>query len=263
MYALDGATGASLWVFHVWTDIVGSPSLGADGVLYFADGGANVYGLNALTGTQYFDHWTAWSYTYTSPGLGADGTVYVGSWDTRLYALRGTATLPAAPSELPPAGRHAGVHGGARALGRSQSRPYCIFQRGCSKGRGRGGGQDGWPAGGPLRVVPLVRGTVSGTYPVAHAHTPCSVPACPTLGTFALSRNKGFSTVCCRVVGVRACRAFPWRHHALVGLPDHLWLHRLVPWCLRMREQGSVGLRRHLGTLPALAAVLRVPLGLL
>jgi outer membrane protein assembly factor BamB len=98
VYALDAATGATIWSTAVpgATSFGGSPVLSGNGILYLVgDSSSNsngrVFAVSASNGAllwQYeLDHY--WSYWGPqSPALGADGTLYVLSSGNRLYAFR-------------------------------------------------------------------------------------------------------------------------------------------------------------------------------
>ena len=63
-----------------------SPSIGADGTIYFGNyGNGNIYAVNP-DGSERWVFSTGGSVFISAPAIGADGTIYVGSGD-RLYAL--------------------------------------------------------------------------------------------------------------------------------------------------------------------------------
>ena len=73
------------WAFATGGTVYSSPTIGADGTIYFGSNDGNVYAVNP-NGSQ------KWSFTTlgdvsTSPALGVDGTIYVASQDRNLYAL--------------------------------------------------------------------------------------------------------------------------------------------------------------------------------
>ena len=98
VYALDAATGATVWSAAIpgATSFGGSPALSGNGVLYLvgdssSSGNGWVFAVSASNGAllwQYeLDHyWVYWG--PQSPALGLDGTLYVLSSGFRLYAFR-------------------------------------------------------------------------------------------------------------------------------------------------------------------------------
>jgi outer membrane protein assembly factor BamB len=73
------------WSFTTGDQVMSSPTIGADGTIYFGSFDNKLYAVNP-DGSQ------RWSFTtgasvYSSPAIGADGTIYVGSLDKKLYAI--------------------------------------------------------------------------------------------------------------------------------------------------------------------------------
>jgi outer membrane protein assembly factor BamB len=89
---LAAAPGEKLWTFRAGGFIRSTPTIGADGTVYFGSGGGGLYAVNGTTGGQ------RWKFPtgpiIASPALGTDGTVYVGEWESlnvnqrcRVYAV--------------------------------------------------------------------------------------------------------------------------------------------------------------------------------
>lgn len=108
-YALDGETGAKKWEFNIDAAksppvgglptagfIESSPSIGADGTIFFGSGDAVFPELSALHAVRP-DGTERWRFLVgdrvaASPAIGADGTIYFVSWDGNLYALNANGT---------------------------------------------------------------------------------------------------------------------------------------------------------------------------
>ena len=90
------ASPAVKWTFQTDDGIACSPSLGADGTIYFGSGymGAGVdssfYALNPDGSLKWTFH--AGGSVFSSPAIGEDGTIYFGSMDTNLYAIEDSVT---------------------------------------------------------------------------------------------------------------------------------------------------------------------------
>ena len=72
-------------------DSVYSPTIGADGTIYFGSPDHSVYALNP-DGTKKWSYATGDWVNYSTPAIGADGTIYVGSYDHNVYALNPDGT---------------------------------------------------------------------------------------------------------------------------------------------------------------------------
>jgi outer membrane protein assembly factor BamB len=84
VYALNAATGATVWTVTTGGQVRSSPAV-AGGVVYAGSADGRVYALNAATGA------VLWSVTIGGQVLDAptvtDGVVYIGSSNRRVYAL--------------------------------------------------------------------------------------------------------------------------------------------------------------------------------
>src|SRR5574337_206155 len=84
--AYKGAQTNSLkWSFKIDTRITSSPSIAADGTIYFGSIDGRLYAVNQ-EGT------TKWAFQVgneitASPAIGKDGTIYVGARDKKMYAI--------------------------------------------------------------------------------------------------------------------------------------------------------------------------------
>ncbi|WP_414659960.1 outer membrane protein assembly factor BamB family protein [Horticoccus sp. 23ND18S-11] len=85
LYALNPATGASLWEITLGGFISSSPAIGSDGTIYVG-GTDGVLHAVAPTGVARWNFSTG-SWIDSSPAVGVDGTIYVGSNDGNLYAV--------------------------------------------------------------------------------------------------------------------------------------------------------------------------------
>ncbi|MCB1128539.1 MAG: PQQ-binding-like beta-propeller repeat protein, partial [Verrucomicrobiae bacterium] len=84
VYALDGATGALLWM-NPRSDLRGaSLAIGIDGTVYVS--AAQLLALEGTTGTQRWVSGAKYSW-YSNSAIAADGTIYAGTADGHLYAL--------------------------------------------------------------------------------------------------------------------------------------------------------------------------------
>ena len=88
VYALDGQTGAKKWGFKTQGKVRSTPSIGADGLVYFGSEDKKLYALDAETGKRKWAFGTAGK-VESSPAIGQDGIIYVGSWDKKVYAVYG------------------------------------------------------------------------------------------------------------------------------------------------------------------------------
>jgi len=84
LYALDGATGAKLWVSSCG-DVTSSPAIGADGTIFFGCGDDIFYAVNP-DGSLKFKITTGGPIS-SSPAIAPDGTVVFISDDGYLYAI--------------------------------------------------------------------------------------------------------------------------------------------------------------------------------
>jgi outer membrane protein assembly factor BamB len=85
LYALDPATGRSIWELSLSGLIVSSPALGADGTIYVGTGLGRLHAV-AQNGTERWSVQTE-GLIESSPAIAPDGTIYFGSHDRTLYAL--------------------------------------------------------------------------------------------------------------------------------------------------------------------------------
>ena len=96
LYAVDGATGTAKWAFHTDEAIQGSPSVAADGTVYFGSNDSKIYALHGATGDKLWEFKTGY-WVKSGPAIGPDGTVFVLSCDGLLYALAGPSPLAQSP----------------------------------------------------------------------------------------------------------------------------------------------------------------------
>jgi len=82
-YALDAATGETLWTFQTGFKI-GCPPAVVDGVVYCGSGDGKLYALHAATGREQWSFQTGGNVFAVTV---ADGRVYASSGDETLYAL--------------------------------------------------------------------------------------------------------------------------------------------------------------------------------
>lgn len=87
-----------------------TPTIAADGTVYWSSWGITVYAFN----TKGKAVWTyadpsADGFGFSAPVVGADGTIYVGTINGRLYALHGSSPIASTPW---PAERHNSAHTG-------------------------------------------------------------------------------------------------------------------------------------------------------
>ncbi len=87
--AVDLNTGKEKWRFKATETVWSSPTI-CDSLVYFGDGGGNVFAVNHYDGTERWRFKTK-DRVFSSPVV-ADGVVYIGSDDGHLYALSGATT---------------------------------------------------------------------------------------------------------------------------------------------------------------------------
>ncbi len=91
MVAVAPSTGNVLWTRSVSGVLIDSPTLGADGTIYFGDSSGAVTALNP-------DGSLLWKYQplrviHSSPAVAKDGTVYVAAFNDKVYAITPVGTL--------------------------------------------------------------------------------------------------------------------------------------------------------------------------
>jgi outer membrane protein assembly factor BamB len=86
-HAVDLNTGKEKWRFSATETVWSSPVI-CDSLIYFGDGGGNVFALDNRNGTEKWRFKTK-DRVFSSPVV-AEGVVYIGSDDGYLYALTGT-----------------------------------------------------------------------------------------------------------------------------------------------------------------------------
>jgi outer membrane protein assembly factor BamB len=74
-----------LWSYATGGGVSSSPAV-ANGVVYFAANGGNIYGLNASKGNRRWKYFSGYNYIYSSPAV-VNGVVYVGSNNGVVYAF--------------------------------------------------------------------------------------------------------------------------------------------------------------------------------
>lgn len=97
LYALDALTGDLKWEYvassaapaiQIYdTDYHHSSPFQKNGIIYFADGWANVNGVNAETGNLVFQYNTGAGSAIRSTPVIKDTVMYFGDWDSRIYAV--------------------------------------------------------------------------------------------------------------------------------------------------------------------------------
>jgi serine/threonine-protein kinase len=80
--------GTLLWEFKTGGEVFSSPSIGANGTVYFGSYDQYVYALDGKSGAKKWEFKTKGP-VRASPAIGPDGTVYIGSRDRKVYALDG------------------------------------------------------------------------------------------------------------------------------------------------------------------------------
>jgi len=85
MYALDATTGAPIWTYKTGGEVHSSPAV-ANGVVYFGSYDHNIYALDAATGKVIWTFKTNNEIDAASPAV-ANGVVYAASRDRNIYAL--------------------------------------------------------------------------------------------------------------------------------------------------------------------------------
>lgn len=89
-YTLNSENGSVEWSFDCGNEVISSPAIGSDGILYIGSGDGRLYAVNQ-DGTE------SWNFTtgdsiQASPVIGADKTIYVGSTDNKFYAINSIGT---------------------------------------------------------------------------------------------------------------------------------------------------------------------------
>lgn len=79
------------WQYQTGSDIVASPSVGADGTIYFGDVTGKFYALEPMGKTKWV--YTTGGEISASAAIDSHGVIYIGSKDTYLYALQKDGTL--------------------------------------------------------------------------------------------------------------------------------------------------------------------------
>lgn len=87
--AVNLATGKEQWRFNATETVWSSPTV-CDSLVYFGDGGGNVFAVHARNGAEQWRFKTK-DRVFASPVI-VDGSVYIGSDDGYLYALTGATT---------------------------------------------------------------------------------------------------------------------------------------------------------------------------
>ena len=85
VYALNSSSGDVKWQYYTGDHVDSSPTIGADGTIYFGDWSGYIHALHP-DGTVKWKYHTG-SIITGSPAIGPDGTVYIGSHDNSLYAF--------------------------------------------------------------------------------------------------------------------------------------------------------------------------------
>ena len=103
VYALDTATGHTIWIHKVGSDMIGGTAV-SDGTVYFGSKGKQVFALDAATGK------TKWTFdangeVWSTPAV-VDGSIYITSLDGTVYSLKpeGTANWVKKPAKAGIAG---------------------------------------------------------------------------------------------------------------------------------------------------------------
>ena len=85
LYALDGKTGRKKWTFRAGSFIDSSPSIDADGIIYFGCYDQKLYAVDRA-GKLKWTFKTGGSIS-TNPAIGADGTIYFTTDNGYLFAI--------------------------------------------------------------------------------------------------------------------------------------------------------------------------------
>jgi len=91
LYAIDPENGEEIWRFETKKGVYGSPTVDANGILYFGSDDKYFYSLNP-DGTLRWKFITGGGLGM-SPTIDSDGTVYFGGWDNHLYAIDGSTGI--------------------------------------------------------------------------------------------------------------------------------------------------------------------------
>jgi eukaryotic-like serine/threonine-protein kinase len=94
IYALDEATGAKIWVYHMG-GFINTAVVVTDNEVFLTGNDRYIYALNAETGCEVWKYMTGSGFM-SSPSI-ANGTIYVGSDDGSIYGVGGD-TLSYGPS---------------------------------------------------------------------------------------------------------------------------------------------------------------------
>ncbi len=104
LYAMDSKRGKLRWIFDAQMPISSSPSIGADGTIYFGAGivafifgtedrgnmpNGKVFALHPQNGQIKWAYTTKYFIPHSSPAIGKDGTIYIGDAGAKLYAIGG------------------------------------------------------------------------------------------------------------------------------------------------------------------------------
>jgi outer membrane protein assembly factor BamB len=88
---VSASTGTLKWSYLTGYRVLGSPSIGADGTVYFGSDDRNIYAINS-DGTLKWTYATS-GYVQSTPAVDRNGNVYVGSNDGILYAIKSNGVL--------------------------------------------------------------------------------------------------------------------------------------------------------------------------
>jgi outer membrane protein assembly factor BamB len=98
LFALNGSTGTQQWNYTAGGLMLGSASIGANGIVYIGSQDQNVYAFNGSTGAMVW-HYALGSTISTQLSIGSSGNLYVVSDTFIVYAL--AARIPPSASTTP------------------------------------------------------------------------------------------------------------------------------------------------------------------
>ena len=93
LYVLNAATLNPVRVFSTTEDVISSPAVGSNGIVYFASADGQVYAGNDQGQFEWNQPFSTGDLMISSPAIGQNGTIYIGSVDSSLYAINANGTL--------------------------------------------------------------------------------------------------------------------------------------------------------------------------
>ena len=87
LYAINPASGSTLWSYVTGASIQSSPAIADDGTIYVGSDNNNLYAISPNGNGSYKWHYPTGGAVRSSPSIGSDGTIYFSSLDKNLYAI--------------------------------------------------------------------------------------------------------------------------------------------------------------------------------